>query len=161
MKTAFQYRYILELSTCEYGCLVGLQFKEGKKQRQTGGTMMSNVCLISHSWCDVEKLTVPGSSDLIQVFQGHSKKFCVRKIKEECVTFCFIKFGPSSSKKNLNHLPYWNSFKIDEKCFLFHLKSSFRSQDISVFVMTFWSRRKNSLIRKTLLTSKFMMSHPD
>ena len=30
-------------------------------------------------------------------------------------------------------------FKNDEKCFLFHLKSSFRSQDIEVFVLTFWS----------------------
>ena len=27
--------------------------------------------------------------------------------------------------------------KNDEKCFLFHLKSSFRSQDISVIVLTF------------------------
>ena len=29
----------------------------------------------------------------------------------------------------------WKPFKIDEKCFLFHLKSSFRSEDIYVFVM--------------------------
>ena len=33
----------------------------------------------------------------------------------------------------------WKPFKNDEKCFLFHLKSSFRSQDIWVFVLTFWS----------------------
>ena len=33
----------------------------------------------------------------------------------------------------------WKSFKNEEKCFLFHLKSSFDSQDISVFVLTFWS----------------------
>ena len=30
----------------------------------------------------------------------------------------------------------WNLFKNDEKCFLFHLKSSFRFQDIYVFIMT-------------------------
>ena len=29
--------------------------------------------------------------------------------------------------------------KIIKKCFLFHLKSSFRSKDILVFVLTFWS----------------------
>ena len=34
-----------------------------------------------------------------------------------------------------------------ETCFLFHLKSSFNSQDISVFVLTFWSSRKSRLIR--------------
>ena len=51
-------------------------------------------------------------------------------------------------------------FKNDGKCFLFHLESSFCSQDIKVFVMTFWSCRKNGLIRKIRLTSKFMMSQP-
>ena len=32
-------------------------------------------------------------------------------------------------------------FKNDEKCFLFHLKSSFRSIDIQIFILTFWSSR--------------------
>ena len=41
-----------------------------------------------------------------------------------------------------------------------HLKSSFRSQDIKVFVTTFWSCRKNGLIRKIKLTSKFVTSQP-
>ena len=50
--------------------------------------------------------------------------------------------------------------KNDEKCFLFHLKSSFRFQDILVFVTTFWSCRKNGLIRKIRLTSKFTTSQP-
>ena len=44
---------------------------------------------------------------------------------------------------------YSNAFIIQMR--LFHLKSSFRSQDISVFVMTFWSSRKNGLIRKIRL----------
>ena len=38
----------------------------------------------------------------------------------------------------------WNPFKNDEKCFLFHLQSSFLSKDILVYVLTvfyvlFWS----------------------
>ena len=32
-------------------------------------------------------------------------------------------------------------FKNDEKCFLFHLKSSLRSIDIRIFILTFWSCR--------------------
>ena len=64
------------------------------------------------------------------------------------------------SSKKLSYLLYWKSFENDEKCFLFHLKSSFCSQDIYVFVTTFWSCRKNGLIRKIRLTSKFMTSQP-
>ena len=44
--------------------------------------------------------------------------------------------------------------------FLFHHKSFFRSQDDYVFVTAFWSCRKNGLIRKIRLTSKFMTSQP-
>ena len=36
----------------------------------------------------------------------------------------------------------------------------FRSQNISVFVTTFCSCRKNSMIRKIGLSSEFMMSQP-
>ena len=53
-----------------------------------------------------------------------------------------IKVGLSPSKKNLFYLPLWKPFKNDGKGFLFHLKSPFRSVDISVFVMTFLSCRK-------------------
>ena len=62
MKTAFPYRYILELPTFEYGCLVGPNIKERTRQRY--GALMRNRWLISHRWHDVEKLTVPGGSDL-------------------------------------------------------------------------------------------------
>ena len=45
--------------------------------------------------------------------------------------------------KNIYFLYKWiKLFKNDEKCFLFHLKSSFRSQDIYIFVLTFWSCEK-------------------
>ena len=36
----------------------------------------------------------------------------------------------------------------DKKCFLFHVKSSFCSQDISIFVLTFCHTEKIGLIRK-------------
>ena len=51
-------------------------------------------------------------------------------------------------------------FKNDEKCFLFHHKNSFRTQDNQVVVMTFWSCRKNDSIRKTSLISKSITSQP-
>ena len=40
-------------------------------------------------------------------------------------------------------------FKNDEKCFLFHLKSSFRSQDIVVFLLTLWSCRKTAWLERS------------
>ena len=39
------------------------------------------------------------------------------------------------------------ALKIDEKCFLFHLKI----KDIKTFVLIFWSCRKNDLIKKIRL----------
>ena len=48
----------------------------------------------------------------------------------------------------------WKSFKIDERRFSFHLKSSFRSQNIEVFLMSFWSSIKSGSIRKIWLFSK-------
>ena len=72
--------------------------------------------------------------------------------------FQSIRVGLSPSK-NLCYLLDWKPFKNDEKCFLFRLKSFFRSQD-KVFMTTFWSCRKNSLFRKVRLTSKFMTSQP-
>ena len=68
-----------------------------------------------------------------------------------------LKLG-SHLPKNLWYLLDWKPFKNDEKCFLFQLKSSFCSQDIYVFVTTFWSYRRNGLIRKIRLTSKLMTS---
>ena len=59
-------------------------------------------------------------------------------------------------KKFLLKMP----FKNGEKCFLFHLKSTFRSKDISAFVRTFCSCRKNGLIRKIRLSAEFMTSRP-
>ena len=46
-------------------------------------------------------------------------------------------------------------FKNDKKCFLFHFKSSFCSQDTYIFVLTFSSCGENSLIGKMRLISNF------
>ena len=68
---------------------------------------------------------------------------------------CIVNVALYDRKKNVE-----NSFKNDEKCFLYHFKSSFHSQDIQIFVLTFWSCRKKGFIRKTRLISKFMTSQP-
>ena len=46
------------------------------------------------------------------------------------------------------------AFPNDEEYFLFHVKISFHSQDIKIFVLPFWSC-KNGIIRKIRLISKF------
>ena len=71
-----------------------------------------------------------------------------------------FKVGLPPSKKIHLYLLQLKPFKNDEKCFLFHLKSSSRSLDIQIFVLTFWLCRRNGLIRKTRLISKFLTSQP-
>ena len=64
------------------------------------GALMMNLYLISHSWYDVEKLTVPGSSNLNLSFSGARQKVLCKKMKEKCVTFCFIKFNGKIAPKS-------------------------------------------------------------
>ena len=71
-----------------------------------------------------------------------------------------FKVGLSPSKKVCVICFIESPLKMIKKCFLFHLESSFRSQDTKVFIMTFWSCRKKGLIRKGRLISKFMTSQP-
>ena len=79
--------------------------------------------------------------------------------------FFFLLFVKTQEKKKRRTLRSeatfgsCKSFKNNEKCFLFHLKSSFCSQDIYVFVLTFWSCNKR-LIRKIRLISNLMRSQP-
>ena len=72
---------------------------------------------------------------------------------------CF-KVGLSPSKKNYVICLIESPSKMTKNAFLFYLKSSFCSQDIYVLVTTFWSCRKNGLIRNISLISKFMTSPP-
>ena len=60
---------------------------------------MNIICLINHRLSGVEKLAVPGSSNLNSSFSGTQKKFCVKNIKEKYVTFCFIKLNAKVSPK--------------------------------------------------------------
>ena len=61
----------------------------------------------------------------------------------------FSLISESHLPKNIFLTLQWNEgLKNDEKCFLFDLNSSLRSQDIQIFVLTFCSCRKNGLIRK-------------
>ena len=64
-----------------------------------------------------------------------------------------FKVGLSPSKKNCVICSIKSPPKMMKNVF-------FRSQDIYVFLVTFWSCIKNGLIRKIRLTSKFMMSQP-
>ena len=64
------------------------------------------------------------------------------------------------SESHLKKIALFASMKTNEKCFLFYLKNSFYSQDISVFVLNIWSFRKNILIRNIRLILKFMTSQP-
>ena len=47
-----------------------------------------------------------------------------------------------------------------KNAFYFILKALFYFQNIQDFALTFWSFRKNGLIRKIRLISKFMTSQP-
>ena len=58
-----------------------------------------------------------------------------------------VKGAPSGMRRQLKPL------KTNENCFLFHLKSSFCSQDIFNFCLDFLVVSKNSVISK-LATSK-------
>ena len=71
-----------------------------------------------------------------------------------------IKVGLWASKNISFYLLQWNPFKYHEKYFLFHLKNSFCSQNTWIFVLTCMSRRRNALIRKIRLISKFLTSEP-
>ena len=52
-----------------------------------------------------------------------------------------------------------SDYQLPKKCFKCFNESP-RSQDIYVFVLTFWSCRKNGLIREIRFISTFMMSQP-
>ena len=62
-----------------------------------------------------------------------------------------LKVGLSPFKKKIFYLLRWNRFKNGEESFLFLLKSSFRSQDISIIVLKFWTCRRKGLSKKIRL----------
>ena len=65
------------------------------------------------------------------------------------------------SKKKMFYLLQWKPFKNDENCFLFHpTKALFLFKIFEFLYLLFDHVEKSGLIRKTKLTSKFMMSQP-
>ena len=66
---------------------------------------------------------------VLQKLEKQKAKLDVDQEKEE-VNSNKVKVGPLTFPKKLCYLLHWKPFKNDEKCLLFHLKSSFRSQDI-------------------------------
>ena len=72
--------------------LFGADAYQGGEEAEAGsGALMNKLCLTSHRWYDEGKLTLPGISNSNLSFSG-AQQFCVKKIKEKCVTFCFIRF---------------------------------------------------------------------
>ena len=73
--------------------------------------------------------------------------------------FLLLANSCSGYLKSESHLPKKSFFiffnegplKIMEEASFFHLKSSFRYQDIKIFALTFSLYRKNDLIRKVRL----------
>ena len=69
---------------------------------------------------------------------------------KQCVGFCnfdsvlFLLKGTFKSEG----AQHWKPFKNDEN-FLFYLDSPFRSQDISISVLTFWSCRKTAWLERS------------
>ena len=54
----------------------GATYYQGGEEAEVGNEeLISNLCLTSHRWYDVEKLTVPGSSNLNLSFSGAQQKF--------------------------------------------------------------------------------------
>ena len=53
-----------------------------------------------------------------------------------------------------------NTFKEDEKCYLFHLKSSFHYDEVQIFVLIFLGYEGKQFDRKERLVSKIMTSQP-
>ena len=106
--TDTSWNYLLLNMVVWWGCIS----RRGKGRGEAGGEwepLMSNLCLISHRWYDVEKRTVPGSSNLNLIFLGAHQTFCVKNMKSKFVTFCFIKL-------NANRFPQDHQERVTLLC---------------------------------------------
>ena len=95
--------------------------------------------------------------DLRVAYPLGCKNICSKVLK------CKFPFQLKSDSQLPNFFLIWapeSPLKMMKNAFLFHLESSFRSQDIYIFVLTFWSYRKNGLIRNIRLISNFMTLQP-
>ena len=79
--------------------------------------------------------------------------------KKELNSILYLSNFPKAARSTLRSqaiIGNWKPFKNGDKCFLFHLQSFWRSQDILSFCFDFLVIYKNSLIRKVRLISKFI-----
>ena len=74
VKTVFLYRCILGIIYFWVLLFGWAAYEGGKEAEVERGALMSNFCLISHRWYDVEKLPVPDSSNLNFSFSGAQQK---------------------------------------------------------------------------------------
>ena len=119
--------------------------------------------IIDNGW---KPLTIITKCSILDVARNtaettFSQNFHTRKLDEITV---FYGVGPIVNNVLKVYSQVWVNWMPStnyEKRFLFHLKSSFRSQDISVFVLTFlyWHLAKR-LVRKLRLFSNFVTSQP-
>ena len=83
------------------------------------------------------------------------------------LTYLFLQLNSNASIKKNPLKEHRCKFKIDKTTFQkvlslqCILKSSFCSKDIEIFVLIFWSYRKNGFSRKITLISNFMTSQLD
>ena len=89
----------------------------------------------------------------------HKKGFS-QAIEKTPSTLKILKADSHLPPQKLFYCLQWTPPKYDEKCLLFHRKSSFCSQNIYSFALTFWRCRKSGLIREIIWISKFMTSQP-
>ena len=115
--------YLLLNMVVWWGCISGRERSRGGE-----GALMSN--LVSHRWYDAERLTVPGSSNLNLSFSRTQKKSFVKKMKENCVTFCFIKLNANRFLQN-------HRGKSDVSV---QKSGSLLSKLIFTHVVSYWSR---------------------
>ena len=71
------WNYLLLNMSVWWGCIS--RMRRGGAGR---GSLMSNLCLISHLWYDVEKLTVSGSRIKLKVSRGTTKRFVLKRWKK-------------------------------------------------------------------------------
>ena len=126
-----------------------LRFSNAKEEKLHNGPN----CLTQNGKCCKRWTFIVIFSFPIKVMK--QKKYRSKKRKNE--QFLTANLGLSPSKR-IFYLLQWKPYKNNEKYFLFHLKSSFGSQDIKIFFLTFWSCSRNDLIRKIRLISKFLLS---
>ena len=66
---------------------------QGGKEAEVGRmTLMGNLSLISNSWYDAEKLTVPGSSNLakFKIFRGTAEGFVLKRWQKKGLLFVLL-----------------------------------------------------------------------